>query len=253
MFNNWDFLTKAIDSKKIPHAFIFCGPESFKAAIKFAKMASCPLKGCSECQTCQKIEQNLHPDFFLVSKGESKDIQISQIRDLIMKLSLKPSFLQYKIAVIDSANSMNQEAQSCLLKFLEEPKGQTILILCAEHPDMLLPTIVSRAQKVRFYPKEEENKEAIAEVLKLLKYDLAFKFKFAKESSEKEQDETTKSLKDWSQALRFLMLKKIGDKEEKVSVLKIAKIISSIQSTMFLMSTTNINRKLALETMFLDF
>ena len=141
--NQWNFLVKSAELGRLPHALLFSGQEHLgkkKLAIEFAKF----LIG-------QPVEKGTHPDFILV-EPEGREIQIAQIRNLIGKLCFKPYLADFKFAVIDNAHLMTKEAQSCFLKFLEEPKGKTILILITEFPELLLPTILSRLQRVKFFP-----------------------------------------------------------------------------------------------------
>jgi DNA polymerase-3 subunit delta' len=79
-------------------------------------------------------------------------IKIDQVRELIYKLSLRPYSAKYKVALIDNAETMTQEAQNALLKVLEEPKSYTIIILVTSNTGKLLRTISSRAQKINFGP-----------------------------------------------------------------------------------------------------
>ncbi len=98
-----------------------------------------------------------------VKTWEKKEIRINQIRNLIWRLSLKTSLADYKVGIIDNAHLMNFEAQNCFLKTLEEPKGKTLLILITEYPEKLLPTILSRVQKIRFFPlKRKEIEDYLA-------------------------------------------------------------------------------------------
>ena len=94
-----------------------------------------------------KLEKN--PDLILI-EPEENEIKISQIRDLNWKLSLKPFAASLKVAIIDKSHLMNQEAQNCFLKTLEEPKENTYLILITEYPDSLLSTILSRSKILNF-------------------------------------------------------------------------------------------------------
>jgi len=156
----WCFLKNSFELDKIPNGLLFVGPEKIgkkTLALELAKYISCQAtenkKPCNICQSCQSIETNSHPDVFLI-EPEEKEIQIAQIRDLTWKLSLRPSFAFLKIAIIDRAHSMNSESQSALLKTLEEPKGKTLIILITEYPELLFQTIVSRCQKIKFYPFE---------------------------------------------------------------------------------------------------
>jgi len=139
----WQYLKKLAETDKLPHALLFYGQEKLGKktfALEFVKWL---LK--------DDIEKRQHPDFIFI-EPEEKEIKISQIRELIWRLSLKPSLAPLKAAIINQAHCMNQEAQSCFLKTLEEPKGKTVLILVSEYPEALFPTILSRLQKIRFYP-----------------------------------------------------------------------------------------------------
>ena len=155
----WKFLKNAAATRRLPHGILFYGEEGIgkkTLAIEFAKFLNCQAKNsspkpCQVCRNCLEIQKRSHPDFFLTEPlGENKEIQISQIRDLIWRLSLRPHSADFKIAVLDQAHLMNQEAQNCFLKILEEPKGDVFLFLVTEYPDSLLPTVLSRLQKIRF-------------------------------------------------------------------------------------------------------
>lgn len=133
---------------------------------------ACELRtGKEECQNCKLIEKEKHPDVLMVKPKEDKsvpksgdgrtgtparlsglgEIEIAQIRGVQQFLSLKPYYGSLKTVIVDEAEKMNQEAQSCFLKTLEEPKGRTLLILISSKPEMLLPTILSRCQTVKFF------------------------------------------------------------------------------------------------------
>lgn len=157
----WQFLKKSAQSGKLPHALLFYGQEKLgkkTLAVEFIKFLSCSenninKKPCNKCRNCSDIGKEMHPDFFIVKPiSFHQEIQISQIRELISKLSLRPALAPFKTAIVDQAHLMTQEAQNCFLKLLEEPKGNTLLILTTEHPEILLPTIISRVQKIRFSP-----------------------------------------------------------------------------------------------------
>jgi len=178
----WEFLKKSFEYNKIPHAILFCGQERLgkkKLAIEFAKFINCSSKfsnrPCQICRNCQDIEKGIHPDFILVEPDNqitrknidnsgyySGSIKIETIRELILKLSLRCYLSSYKVAIIDNAHLMTNEAQNSFLKLLEEPKGNVIIILVTGYPEFLLPTILSRLQKIRFFPvKREEIEEYI--------------------------------------------------------------------------------------------
>lgn len=141
----WDFFKKAVELNRLSHAYLFTGREKIgKRTFAFALAKH--LLG-------QDVEKRQHPDFIFI-EPEKKEIQIAQIRECIWKFCLKPLMSSFKIAIIDQAHCMNQESQNSLLKTLEEPRGNAILILITEYPEALLPTILSRCEIVRFFPVE---------------------------------------------------------------------------------------------------
>ena len=166
----WQFLKRSAELGRLSHAYLFSGPSKVGKRALAQEWASFLINA--------DIKSRIHPDFDLVlpqlPEGEEtgkKEIKISQIRDLIWKLSLKPSLAPLKVAILDECHLMNFEAQNSFLKTLEEPKDKTILILISEHPDMLLPTIRSRCEFIKFQPvpkKEIDDyfkKEGIGEKL----------------------------------------------------------------------------------------
>ncbi len=149
-----EFLQKMTESQKIPHALLFVGQEKLGKKKVALQWVSDIFK--------EDLSKKNHPDFFLI-EPVNKEIQISQIRDLSWKLSLKNFSAPLKVVVIDQAHLMNAHAQNSLLKTLEEPQGKTLLILISEYPNLLFSTILSRVQKIKFFPVE---KRKIQEYLK---------------------------------------------------------------------------------------
>lgn len=252
------------------HAYLFSGEEQLgkkSIALEFAKMV------------CPNIA---YPDLICIEGGAIKDI-----RDLIWKLSLKPYAAPFKIAVIDNAHLMNAESQNCFLKTLEEPKGKVLIILVTSYPEMMLETILSRVERVRFFPVEtaemekhfaknivslsrnrpgramelagnsdkmEECEKTIADLKKMMASDLAVRFQFAKKLLS-EEDSATKLkniLESWLDYFRKMLLENIS-KKEGYPISKIKRIINKIQTIYFLVSTTNVNQKLALEIVMMEF
>ncbi len=275
----WEFLKKSASLYQFSRAFLFSGQEKLgkkKIALEWASL----LFG-------QSVE-NFHPDLTLV-EPQKKEIQIEQIRELIWKLSLKPYSAPFKIAIIDEAHTMNSHAQTCLLKTLEEPKGETILILISQAPDHLLPTILSRVETLKFYPvaneeikkyllrqgTKERTAEGIAEISlgkpgraldffsqpqkiksfqakideikKISEADLALRFQYVKDLTENPQD-LKEDLDIWLGYFRDILLSK---ENNRYSVSDLRNILKNIQTTEYLISTTNVNPKLALENLML--
>lgn len=153
-----EFLNRAFENKVLAHAYIFAGPEGVgkKTVANYLAqkmLADKTVPSPSPEMGEGKSENFISPDFISVSsEGE---IGISQIRELTYKLSLKPYFAQYKIAVIDNAENMTLEASNALLKTLEEPKPSILIILITANPYRIPRTIFSRVQKINFGPIEK--------------------------------------------------------------------------------------------------
>jgi len=260
----WQFLKKTAELGKTPHALLFYGQDACgkrALALEFIKLLNCEAdkfesRPCRTCRACQDIEKNIHPDLTIVEPEESREIKISQIRDLQNSLSFKPYSAPFKAAIIDKAHLLNQEAQSAFLKILEEPRGNSLFILISEYPEMLLPTILSRVERVRFYSpqvreKSKEEKEAIAEIIKLSRENLLSRFQYAKTLADKTTD-LKEILDAWLSHFRDILLAAINGQPSDYSVVKLRKIIKAIQNITFLISTTNVNTRLALEILMLE-
>src|SRR5581483_6458752 len=163
----WNFLKDKYQSGQLSHAYILAGSNELgkkHLAIEFAKYANCSAqkKPCGQCQQCNLISKGNFPDLLVVTSAQSsssvKDgrdnlqIDVAQIRSVQSFLSYKPYYGTLKTVIIDNADRMNHEAQSCFLKTLEEPKGNTVVFLVTAKPTVLLPTIFSRCQTVTFFP-----------------------------------------------------------------------------------------------------
>ncbi|MCP4682059.1 MAG: DNA polymerase III subunit delta' [Desulfobacterales bacterium] len=152
------FLRKVIASGKIPHAYLFTGPPGVgktSTAIALAMALSCrePLDfdSCGQCRSCRRIMGKNFPDLLFI-KPDKRTIKIEQIRDLNRSLGFAPASGRYRVCVVVQAETMTNEAANSFLKTLEEPPRGNILILNVAEPLNLLPTIVSRCQKVPFNP-----------------------------------------------------------------------------------------------------
>jgi DNA polymerase-3 subunit delta' len=177
-------LQQAFAAGKVPHAYIFAGPEGvgkFKTAREWAKLLLCKepviektsssafADSCGSCRSCQLFEADSHPDFNPVykelreftadarGKPPPVDLPIDVIREfLIEKVSTRPTLSERKVFVVSEAEKLNAASQNALLKVLEEPPGYCVIILLTTHMERLLPTTKSRCQTIRFGPVDEE-------------------------------------------------------------------------------------------------
>ncbi|MBD1371735.1 DNA polymerase III subunit delta' [Hazenella sp. IB182357] len=146
---------KALAWKKIAHAYCFYGPkgsEKKRMAIELAKAINCEVQegdACDHCTSCRQIEHGNHPDIVTI-KPEGTYIKIDQLRELQRQFRFAASVGVTRVVVIEMADQMRPEAANSLLKFLEEPTSPMLAILITSHIQAMLPTILSRCQKVRF-------------------------------------------------------------------------------------------------------
>lgn len=166
----------------IPHAFIFLGPDGVgkkTTARSFAMALNClnpsfvsphsndPAAaaeawgfGCGQCRACRLIAQMKHPDILYLAP-EGAFIKVDQIRRLISALALKPVEARRRVVIMEDAQHLNPAAANALLKTLEEPYPATIFILTAPTAVEVMPTILSRCQRVAFQPLTAETLQTL--------------------------------------------------------------------------------------------
>ena len=155
-------LQGTIKKERIPSAFLFIGEPYIgktTTAIEYAKALNClnndNFDSCDSCQSCKKIEKGIHPDLKIIT-AEKDTIIIDDIRDLEEFVSLQSLEGKYKVVIIKNAEKMNQYAANAMLKTLEEPPPNTVLILTCQNIDALPEALVSRTFKVFFNPLSKE-------------------------------------------------------------------------------------------------
>jgi DNA polymerase-3 subunit delta' len=152
-------LRQSLEKNRLHHALLFLGAEGVgkrTVAFSLAKAVQCLEKigdFCDICLNCVKIRNGHHPDVRLlgVLPGR-KEISIQQVREMERELSFHPFSGRKKIAIVDPAGLMNLSAQNALLKTLEEPPRDSLLILISTSIGGLLPTLVSRCLRLAFPP-----------------------------------------------------------------------------------------------------
>jgi len=163
------YLKASLRNNRVSHAYIFSGPDGVGkrlAAINFTKALNCsgPVSGspCDRCSSCKKIDSSKHPDILtLKPREEGASIKIEDVRALIKDVYLKPFEAQKKVYMIEGAEYMKHEAANALLKTLEEPPADSVIILLTENIKSLFHTIVSRCQVVKFFPLKLKEVEEI--------------------------------------------------------------------------------------------
>jgi DNA polymerase-3 subunit delta' len=151
-------LKRALANKTLAHAYLFSGGEGIgkkMTALALAAAVNCrnagSSGGCSECPSCRKVAALTHPDVHILA-ADGDEIKIDQVRQTQADLALKPFEGAKKILIVDGAESMNPSSANAFLKTLEEPPGETLIVLISPLPQSLLPTIRSRCQEIRFLP-----------------------------------------------------------------------------------------------------
>ena len=160
---HWARLQARRQRDALPHAMLLCGAAGLGKrtfARRFVRGLLCTEAAdgdaCGRCRGCQLMDAGSHPDVVELSFGLRKDgtlrteIVVDQIRDLSARLAMRSQFGGWQVAMIDPADAMNAAAANALLKTLEEPAAQTMLILLADAPWRLPQTIRSRCQRIEF-------------------------------------------------------------------------------------------------------
>ena len=179
-----DFINKTRSRGRLPHAYLFHGPAHvgkltiartlaqsfFCSEVKQHDMRS----ACGVCRTCRAISEYRDPNVIildtehtLTSKKENrKEIPIEDIRELKRVLSFAPQGNTMRLAIINEADKMSEDAANAFLKLLEEPGSRTLIILITSSAELLLPTIVSRTQAIGFFTVAQKDMHALLRALR---------------------------------------------------------------------------------------
>ncbi|MDH5473752.1 MAG: DNA polymerase III subunit delta' [Gammaproteobacteria bacterium] len=157
--SQWQNLQTLFQQKRLPHGLLLKGIKGtgkFDFATGFGHSLLCHQRdqlghACGACGACQLLEAGTHPDFLVLEPESSeKAIKVDDIRELCKEMQLTSQFSGYKVAIINPADNMNINAANSLLKTLEEPTDNVVLILVSSKPHRLPVTIRSRCQSIAF-------------------------------------------------------------------------------------------------------
>ncbi|MEO8953624.1 MAG: DNA polymerase III subunit delta' [Ktedonobacteraceae bacterium] len=156
-----DLLRRTLAAQQVRHAYLLTGPDQIGKTLLarlFAQTLLCtggpdprvaPQMPCNTCLACRKVLHGNHPDLHIIRKAADKQfILIEQVRALQSDSSRKTLEGRRNIFIIENAQAMNIQAANCLLKTLEEPEIDVVLLLTVSDPGLLLPTILSRVQHI---------------------------------------------------------------------------------------------------------
>ena len=171
-------LRRGWQTQRLAHAFVFTGPSGVgKRAVARALAAALHCEhvaagasadafdSCGTCNACRTIAAGTHPDVRVIDgplEGK-RDVSIEQVRELQRELGFRSLSRHPKVGIVDEAHLLTAQAQNALLKTLEEPSGDSVLVLIAVQQSALLPTILSRCQRVSFGPLPTPDVVAILE------------------------------------------------------------------------------------------
>jgi DNA polymerase-3 subunit delta' len=158
-------VSQSVRAERPPHALLVAGPRgvgkttlALDLAAGLLCLADDPVtRPCRACPACRKVDAGIHPDVHLVApEGAGEQIRLGQVQRLGVDLSLTAMEGRFRVAIISAAHRLNPDAQNALLKTLEEPGPRTCLVLCADDLAPLLPTLLSRAARLRLAPLSVE-------------------------------------------------------------------------------------------------
>jgi DNA polymerase-3 subunit delta' len=174
-------LARATARRSLPPSLVFAGPEGVGkrlTAIALAQALNCErpipwarpaasapadlreVRGdetnapgqdaCGECASCRRIARGVHADVLIVQPEDSGTIKVDQVREAIERAGYRPFEGRTRVVIVDEADALMDPAQNALLKTLEEPPAASVFVLVTPRPDLLLPTVRSRCQRLRF-------------------------------------------------------------------------------------------------------
>ena len=159
--------SRLIANHRLAHAYLLVGPQDSgktQTALSLAQLVNCESEAqqpCGECTACCKIASGNHPDVHVIGNDEMDSIKIEDIRFLLSRVHLMAYEGKTKVFIIRNIELMTQDAANALLKTLEEPTPNTLMILTTSVPESNLDTIKSRCHIVKFFPSSVDRLEKL--------------------------------------------------------------------------------------------
>jgi len=161
----WAGIKNGFESNRLAHAYVVVGQprgEGLEFVEAFLKLIFCTAsqKPCNHCSGCQLVETHKHVDtLWIEPQSKSRKIKVDEVRALVHRVSQTSFEGGWKAGIILAADCMNPSAANALLKTLEEPPAKTLILLVTNSPQALLPTIISRCQKLVLPEENYTNQE----------------------------------------------------------------------------------------------
>lgn len=229
------YLNNCIEQDMLSHAYIFYGPDEIskhETAFWFAN------------KILGNSESKFHPDLFAVKPDVDDEITIGLVRQLKKFLVLSPYYASSKVAIIESAERLNANAQSALLKIFEEAPAHAVIILCAKTIDSVPQTIASRGLKIPFWRRADDEPIHDQKVLNAFNNLLAEDFTDKYAALEKLNGyRAAETFELW---LKFLRLNFLSNPE------KFSKLLKASQDIYFKLNETSFNPKFAYDELVLS-
>lgn len=159
---------------RLGQAYILTGPsgvgkrqfaKTLCAALLCLKNSAQPeLGACGACESCALCDRDSHPDLLTVGKPEERsEFPVKLMQEFCARFYLKPMVSGRKVAILDDADSLNQESANCFLKTLEEPPPGMVVFLVGERLEKQLQTVLSRCQQIPFGPLEPDDMDLMVD------------------------------------------------------------------------------------------
>lgn len=146
---------------RLPHGILITGEKgvgkrTFARLIAAAVICESENAPCLECNTCRRVFKGIHPDVLLYEGENGKSFKIDTVREIKRTAFVKPNEAPRKVYILANCESMTVQAQNSLLKLLEEPPENVVLILTALQTESLLETVLSRVAVIPLHPLDSD-------------------------------------------------------------------------------------------------